>query len=272
LSASPSDRAPTLPTAFTLIEVLVVIAITALLLAIVLPALAAARASGDTVHCAASHRSIAQLQHQWATDHADAWPNAAHPTDPPSRLYRFDLGSTGYQLRAIDQVHTWMAPLVPQLWDESSGFEAWSCRSRLRQHGGQITQNPAGAAMISFYQPAAMFTDPSLWTADAADARANPHTRIRPVRLHEFAFASQKVSLSELFAMHGNLHSAAHTPDLLNAAFVDGHARIVRPADAEKCLTYSGQPQSMQHFRISFGGRPLAFNSVVNGARGFDFR
>lgn len=59
---------------FTLIELLVVISIIALLIAILLPALKAARQSALTIQCGANQRQIGILWHAYAQDHSDYFP------------------------------------------------------------------------------------------------------------------------------------------------------------------------------------------------------
>lgn len=68
--------------AFTLIELLVVISIIALLIAILLPALGAARASARNIQDLANIRSMTTASIAWAADHKGALP----PGDIPSRV------------------------------------------------------------------------------------------------------------------------------------------------------------------------------------------
>ncbi|MFI5377824.1 MAG: prepilin-type N-terminal cleavage/methylation domain-containing protein [Tepidisphaerales bacterium] len=65
-----------LPTAFTLVELLVVIGIIALLVAILLPALAVARQSALTTVCASNIRQLAACSMAYASDNRGVYPPA----------------------------------------------------------------------------------------------------------------------------------------------------------------------------------------------------
>ena len=64
-------------TGFTLIELLVVISIIALLVAILLPALSASRATARAIHCSSAMRQVGQAWYEFIGDHDDRSPGEA---------------------------------------------------------------------------------------------------------------------------------------------------------------------------------------------------
>lgn len=92
--------------AFTLIELLMVIAILSLLVSILLPALNRAREAARTVVCASNMRQIGRMFITYATDYRDflplgntgSWAGAPDAFDglPKSHTWRDQLAATGY--------------------------------------------------------------------------------------------------------------------------------------------------------------------------------
>ena len=80
--------------AFTLIELLVVIAIIAILAALLLPALAQARAKAKSIQCLSGLRQMGIAAHVYVDDNADFYPVAQYYDDDAGNLYCWDLNVT----------------------------------------------------------------------------------------------------------------------------------------------------------------------------------
>ncbi len=80
VSPVPNDATPLPGRAFTLVELLVVIAVIAVLAALLLPALATAKEKGKQTYCINSERQQALALFMYADDHSDTLPPVAFRT------------------------------------------------------------------------------------------------------------------------------------------------------------------------------------------------
>src|SRR3954467_3815412 len=99
-------------TAFTLVELLVVIGIIALLISILLPSLAKARRAANTVKCAANLRSILQGMQIYAAQNNGAIPGSAWTT---ARYVYSDVASATFAQGYSSSSGNYAT--VCQIWD-----------------------------------------------------------------------------------------------------------------------------------------------------------
>jgi len=94
---NPYGRDESTRSAFTLIELLVVIAIIAILAAMLLPALAGAKAKAQRLQCLSQMKQLGLGIHLFAADHEDKYPPSAYST-----------GDYLYQLSWDDYIHRYI--------------------------------------------------------------------------------------------------------------------------------------------------------------------
>jgi prepilin-type N-terminal cleavage/methylation domain-containing protein len=118
---------------FTLVELLVVVAILAVLIALLLPALGRARYVAKNTLCAANQRQIAIGAISYAAGNADYYPAAKDPRydDSPHFVVRYDSSGNvikDYRKDLIDYFggsvrRAWTCPLAKADWDGKGGWQ-----------------------------------------------------------------------------------------------------------------------------------------------------
>ena len=206
-----SQKHPRLKTsAFTLIELMVVIAIIGLLLALLLPAIGAARERAKTVQCASQLRQIGQAIHNYATNNRGYLP----PYVPADGACYSDANSPDY----IGP--SWTALLAPYL-----GYSA----------DRTIAQSP-------------IYHCPNYPVVEAG--HLNYFLETRWMRQHKPVLVTMQVSsirTSSTFILSGDCTSAAYYPPPFGTSM---YADDPNKNDGEsRCLVFFGEPDGFSMHR-----------------------
>ncbi len=254
--------------AFTLIEVLVVIAIMALLISILLPALGGARTAGKQIQALANARTVAQSFGLYLNDYDQTYPFIkpgsmdGMPGGDDVLFFQWYPEGTFIGVAPPFDVMGWAWPAVLKNvapWEEN--YSVWVSP-------GKDTTLPESASLgshdmdpsedVSWRYSNAFVSDPKLWNGNAV----NDPSLYRAVHEHEVTGMSGKVLLwdTHLAYLRGEPelvegHWDAPTP----MAFADSHAEVRNPLDAAEGV-----------FNPLTGSRTRLHNTP-NGVRGMDY-
>ncbi len=265
---SSSIASPTQQRGFSLVELLVTIAIIAVLLAITLPAIRGAQRSARFSQCTVSMRSVLDTSTVFAQDHNRArWANAF---EPGTGIRTWTYGDTTWvSANTIDQTDQWTGHLVLEGFLDRfmKGLAGQGCPEIIRRLS-QPDINPQGQLHLSYHYSAALFTAPELWESNHPDRRDRPDDYRRSIGLHEVLFPSKLVAYFETGDHHGSgryFHEfSAPGEGRSLVAFCDGH---VSNEDPYQTATLALPWEMRSTPTIPFRGA-MPFNATPGGCRG----
>lgn len=239
--------------AFTLVELLVVIGVIAVLIAILLPALAGARSASRQVACLRNMQGIGLVFANYHAESGSIYPFAVRgqilQLDPPNEGGGGLMWDDPWML--VIYWPTLMHAVAP--WREY--FGAWVCPGSSRD-SARPWRLESGAGGMSSYSYARSFqAAPVLWTPGA---EADPE-QFRAVRVSEVQFPASKVLLFDSERAHLTLHEREKEGGVVPMLFADGHAVALRREDA------------MPPAKNPFVDEPATMHDTPSGAMGRDF-
>lgn len=241
----------------TIVELLVCLAVVALLLAIAIPVLGAARQSAVEAKCVSNIRSSGAAIQMYLGTYRDTFPYLAR-----ERRLRNAFVNPPLELDYVSQSGYWPMAAGAMLSVPRAAPETMCPKA---MEPGPMMAFPTFVPFSSYGMSYGLFSDASLWRVPSA---SSSEATLRPVRLVEVRFPAEKGLLIETLAWHavrgGTLPTVLDEERAADArfsvAFVDGSAGGSRRGELRP-----GGPTPEREWR-----RPAPVLTTVDGAAGRD--
>jgi prepilin-type N-terminal cleavage/methylation domain-containing protein len=238
---------------FTLLEVIVVVALIGVLIAMSVPLLNDIRNRGRFTAATASARSHATVVTLYATDHKDIWP---YPTVPKAArsVIRYDGGRSFVEVGYFDAHNYWVVALADAYYD--GRWMHPSFRSALR---------PATTQRGNDYNyPCAFVARPEYYNAST---RISPPDQLGPTRASDVVYSSGKALILDL--------ASAEFPAVLGVSWrvfatVDASAGRWRLDQLNEGMRSGDGPETFDTMGGHWPGGPFDLLHSIDGVRGRD--
>lgn len=275
--------------AFTLLEVLVTIAIIGVLLAIVTPALTGVRSSAQSALCLSNQRVIGGAFAAYAAANKGKMPIYQFTRDPDGVIrqdilldrwaalpeYRQDQGVRIFVL-PTDHAYIWGNAIRRYLTDEPDDApfvanQIVSCPVVYEEAGASIdagVATPGSMGAASYLQSAALFTRPAAWLSDQPVV-INREYEVVPVSSVDHP--SRKALLTEHYSFHGSKRQrvSSEVSQPFNVLAIDGHAARQRSSMAPMGERIIGERAG--GLPCSWCNEPAPFMTTKKGVAGVDW-
>jgi prepilin-type N-terminal cleavage/methylation domain-containing protein len=236
--------------AFTLIEILVSIAVIALLLAILIPILARGRESASATKSLANLRSIDGGFDSYRTAYREFYP---YPTPDMPYQHACDAATISFGHWLTHTSWPWIVqPVMP--WKEWSGVML--APGALKKRAASSCGDPTS------YRYSSTFTArPEMWSPTST---ASPESLFAGTKHHDVLFPSQKALMWDWEMPYISRQKRFEGDDLAEKTpmlFSDSHAELRSPAAASAAAVNRSMP----------GTDPLRLRDTLDGVRGRDY-